>query len=115
MMERQEPMYYYNRPRRGLLLTVALILVIIAIVLLIAGYASPGWLYIHLESASSVWDMHTGLWYAVVCVDDDCASGSIVDNGGRSFSNPKSFNRKRVFRMTKNSFVVLDSVVESKR
>lgn len=75
MMERREPRFFYNRPSRGMLLTVVLILVIIAVLLLTAGYLSPGW----YNSGTDTMQLQYGLWYGVYCENDECNSKSLSD------------------------------------
>lgn len=76
-------MHSYNRPERGKLITVTLILVTVAVALHLAGYISPGWKYFSVESSEGI---HVGLWYYVACYRGTCDSGSpdSFDGGGRS-------------------------------
>lgn len=74
-------MYSYNQPERGILLTVSLVLVTLGVVLLLAGYASPGWKYYHGEGFSGSVSLHLGLWYYVFCSFDMCDSGNIGSLG----------------------------------
>lgn len=80
MIERAEPRYPYNRPVKGKLLTVVLILVFVAVGLLLAGYLTPGWYIIKYRIGTSLEvEIKFGLWYGTVCVNDECESGDLYD------------------------------------
>lgn len=76
------PVYYEDRPRRSKLFVAAATLLWIALILLIVGFVTPGWLFLDFDFLPGERVMHTGLWYAVVCISGSCETGSLVDNGG---------------------------------
>jgi len=60
--------------KRSMLVWPVLVLTVISTLLLIAGFATPGWFIIDIFGRST----RIGLWYTVTCEADTCTTGAVT-------------------------------------
>jgi len=71
--------------RRGTLLTTCVFFTVVAFILMLAGFVSPGWSYkvvITSTTPQGSNESHVGIWYRTVCTDSvaisGCATGELL-------------------------------------